>query len=265
MAARHSCQCYGDSSSACQTRQQQLLTSYRSSSSKVCESLLGCWLSNLNGSSPDITQLVEVQLVLVQPKLESLYNSNSSGRRRVLQIVPSLNEPIVDDSSDWGLENGQYTDTPKPLAPTPSVSVGMNGGISGDITSSPIAATPVENPGGIPAADPDRQSDDSGVAKPESGQVGSGWEAGSGTSGSNGSSSTGSSSSDGASSDGAVQMTGGNAPSSFWQCAGQAAVKADTTRKWADVDYNSQSLTLNTWIRVIQPTVNRQLKYARPG
>jgi hypothetical protein len=75
-----------------------------------------------------------------------------------------------------------------------------------------------------------------------------------------GSSSGGGSSSSGSGSSQDVQMTGGNAPASFWKCAGVAAVKADTTRKWADVDYNSKALTLATWLKVIQPTVRQAFR-----
>lgn len=296
MAQRHSCQCSddGDSSSACQLRQQQVLGSYTSSSKKVCQSLLGCWLSSLNSSSPDVTQLVEVQLVLVQPKMASLNKSRSTGRRRVLQILPSFNAPITDDSSTsssqspspassptvsssspavpdgYTFESGSYsTDSnsspPPPAAATPVPSVGMNGGIVGDDTSSsPSAAgSPVENPGGIPAAvNSGSQSTSGSQGSPvfESGTTTGDWnmEGGSTNSGSSssGNSSSSASSSSSSSDSGSVQMTGGNAPQSFWKCAGLAAVKADATRKWADIDYNSKSLTLTTWIKVIQPTVS---------
>jgi hypothetical protein len=42
----------------------------------------------------------------------------------------------------------------------------------------------------------------------------------------------------------------------FWKCVDDAAERADTTRKWADVDYNNKQLSLDTWLRVIQPVVS---------
>ncbi|KAF6254471.1 hypothetical protein COO60DRAFT_1703315 [Scenedesmus sp. NREL 46B-D3] len=316
MEARHSCQCSGGSTaSACQTRQQQLLAGFRGRS-KVCQSLLGCWLSNLNGSTPDILQLVEVQLGLVQPSMEvvrpgsntsssgspvaaaaintaealasSTNSSTPAGRRRALQQNLVLSNPVLDEpSSDsdsstvvatvpegYNFESGSYTSAPSAPASSsgPAPSVGMNGVILGDGAAAPPAGSPVEYGKNIPGVSNSGGSGSSGGMNPgynlEAGTAtdgsGSGWEfeqapldpdkvfgnsssgTGSGESSSGGSSSAGSSQE--------VQMTGGNAPASFWRCAGAAAVKADTTRKWADVDYNSKGLTLATWLRVIQPT-----------
>jgi hypothetical protein len=315
-------------------RQQQLLAGFRGSS-KVCQSLLGCWLSSLNGSTPDIMQLVEVQLGLVQPRLEVLRpgsnttssaaavaavavstkpaaspasssgtgssstakapaaasSSTTTGRRRALQQNLVLSNPVLDDASShmagtsavatmpdtpdgYNFESGSYN--PAPSAPASSSgaapSVGMNGVILGDGSAAPPAGSPVEYGKNIPGVS-SSGSGSSGGMNPgynlESGTgtatdgSGSGWELeqapldpdkvfGNSTSSSGGSSSG--SNSSGSSQD--VQMTGGNAPASFWKCAGVAAVKADTTRKWADVDYNSKGLTLATWLKVIQPTVS---------
>jgi hypothetical protein len=331
MEARHSCQCSGGgTAAACQMRQQQLLAGFRGSS-KVCQSLLGCWLSNLNGSTPDIMQLVEVQLGLVQPRLEVLRpgsntssgsvaavavstkaaaspasssstsgstakapaaasSSTTTGRRRALQQNLVLSNPVLDDASSqmadtsavatmpdgYNFESGSYTAAPSAPASSSGAapSVGMNGVILGDGTAAPPAGSPVEYGKNIPGVSSSGGSGSSGGMNPgynlESGTgtatdgSGSGWEFeqapldpdkvfGNSSSSSTGSSSGGSGSS-GSSQD--VQMTGGNAPASFWKCAGVAAVKADTTRKWADVDYNSKGLTLATWLKVIQPTVS---------
>lgn len=48
----------------------------------------------------------------------------------------------------------------------------------------------------------------------------------------------------------------------FWKCVDDAAERADTTRKWADVDYNNKQLSLDTWLRVIQPVVSCSARYA---
>jgi hypothetical protein len=287
MAARQSCQCTTSNSisesASCSQRQVALLTNFQGSSrDKVCSSLLGCWMSNLNSSSTDLTALVETQLLVVQPKLESLSSASSeatstssSGGRRLLQIPPSLSDPVLDDKSstsgDITPESGSYgsgTGSSSSAAGTPGV--GMNGVVTEDQTASSVTTnTPVENGNNVPAPSKTNGSANSNTSaglQLESGAVGNDWvleagpvdpdkvfgSSGSSTTGSGSSSSPTSSSSDSSS----VQMTGGNAPASFWQCAAAAAAKADTTRKWADVDYNSKQLTLAIWIKVIQPTVS---------
>eukprot|EP00883_Tetradesmus_obliquus_P010601 jgi/Sobl393_1/3315/SZX72431.1 len=337
MEARHSCQCSsGSTAAACQGRQQQLLAGFRGAG-KVCQSLLGCWLSNLNNTAPDVMQLVEVQLGLVQPRIEALRpgaNLTSSGtaaaiatpkagapapapasssssaakspaaapastttgrRRRALQQALVLSNPVLDDASSssmnaavatmpdgYNFESGSYgsaaPSAPASSSAAPAPSVGMNGVILGDGAAAPPAGSTVEYGRNIPGATSSSGGSSGGM------NPGYNFESGTGTgtggaatdgssSGSSGGSSggwefeqapldpdkvfgnssgSGSGSSSGSSSD--VTMTGGNAPASFWKCAGVAAVKADTTRKWADVDYNSKSLTLATWLKVIQPT-----------
>ncbi|WIA43174.1 hypothetical protein OEZ86_009685 [Tetradesmus obliquus] len=333
MEARHSCQCSsGSTAAACQARQQQLLAGFRGAG-KVCQSLLGCWLSNLNNTAPDVMQLVEVQLGLVQPRIEALRpgaNLTSSGtaaaiatpkagapapapasssssaaklpaaapastttgrRRRALQQALVLSNPVLDDASSssmnaavatmpdgYNFESGSYgsaaPSAPASSSAAPAPSVGMNGVILGDGAAAPPAGSTVEYGRNIPGAT-SSSSGSSGGMNPgynfESGTgTGTGGAATDGSSsGSSGGSSGGwefeqapldpdkvfgNSSGSGSGSSSDVTMTGGNAPASFWKCAGVAAVKADTTRKWADVDYNSKSLTLATWLKVIQPT-----------
>jgi hypothetical protein len=288
MAARQSCQCTTSTSNSisaaasCNQRQVALLTNFPGSSrDKVCGSLLGCWMSSLNSSSTDLTALVETQLLLVQPKLEGLSSasseattttSSSSGGRRLLQIPPSLSDPVLDDksstSSPISPESGSYgsgTGSSSSAAGTPGV--GMNGVVTEDQAASSVTTnTPVENGNNVPAPSKTNSSANSNTSaglQLESGAVGSDWVLEAGpvdpdkVFGSSGGTAAGSSSSSSSNSDSSsVQMIGGNAPASFWQCAAAAAAKADTTRKWADVDYNSKQLTLAIWIRVIQPTVS---------
>lgn len=282
MAARHSCQCSSSvassSSSAvtCNQRQTQLLASFPGASrDKVCSSLLGCWLSSLNSTSTDLTQLVEAQLLVVQPKIESLGSSSEAasssssgstgGRRRALLQAPSLSDPVFDDKSSSGdatPESGSYGPGGAGSA-AGAPAVGMNGVVTEDQAVDQVSSNaPVENGNNVPA--PGKSSGSSsagnGSLQLESGAVGGDWVLeqapvdpdkvfGSGPAAGSTPSSSGSSSS-------SVEMTGGNAPASFWQCAADAAAKADTTRKWADVDYNSKTLTLTTWLKVIQPTVS---------
>jgi hypothetical protein len=271
MAARQSCQCSSSvtsslsSAATCNQRQAQLLGSFPSSSrDKVCSSLLGCWLSSLNGTSTDLTALIETQLLVVQPKIESLGSASSDGgRRRTLLQAPSLSDPVFDDKSGAGdsftPESGSYGPGGSSSA-AGAPAVGMNGVVTEDQAADPVSSnTPVENGNNVPAPEKSTggSSNSNGSLQLESGTVGgdgvleqapvdpdkvfgSSPAAGGAPS----------------SSSGSVEMTGGNAPASFWQCAADAAAKADTTRKWADIDYNSKTLTLATWLKVIQPTVS---------
>jgi hypothetical protein len=299
MAARASCQCASSVASsssgtaACNQRNAQLLASFPGASrDKVCSSLLGCWLSSLNSTSTDLTQLVEVQLLVVQPTVEALGSSSSDdasssstttttsssspagGRRRraLQQIPPSLSDPVFDDKSGGAAGGDGYVPESGSYGPGSSTggagapAVGMNGVVTEDQAADPVSSnSPVENGNNVPA--PGKTSGGSGSSangslQLESGAVGADWvleqapvdpdkvfgsspaapsSPGSGSSGSG---------------SGVVEMTGGNAPASFWQCAADAAAKADTTRKWADVDYNSKTLTLAIWLKVIQPTVS---------
>lgn len=276
MAARQSCQCSGSTTASstpstvsCTQRQQQLQASFPGSSrGKVCSSLLGCWLSSLNGTSTDLTALVEAHLAVVQPKIESLSAAGSEpqagGRRRaLLQIPPSLSDPVLDDksgtSAGGSLEAGSYgpgSSSTSGAAP----SVGMNGVITDEQAAESVTTTtPVENGNNVLAPSKTNASSNSNsTLNLESGAVGGDWvlEQAPVNPDEIFSSSPAAGSSNGGSSDSSsVTMTGGNAPTSFWQCAGDAAAKADTARKWADIDYNSKTLTLATWLKVIQPTV----------
>lgn len=297
MAARASCQCASSVASAsssssaaatCNQRQAQLLASFPSASrDKVCGSLLGCWLSSLNSTSTDLTQLVEVQLMVVQPTIEALGSSSNSsdddassssssagGRRKraLLQIPPSLSDPVFDDKSGSTAGGDGYLPEAGSYMPGSGGStggagapaVGMNGVVTEDQTADQVSSnSPVENGNNVAA--PGKTSGGSGSSandslQLESGAVGADWvleQAPVDPDKVFGSSPAppSSPSSGGSSSSGAAQLTGGNAPASFWQCAADAAAKADTTRKWADVDYNSKALTLAIWLRVIQPTV----------
>eukprot|EP00879_Flechtneria_rotunda_P031138 GHRR01033990.1.p1 GENE.GHRR01033990.1~~GHRR01033990.1.p1 ORF type:complete len:302 (+),score=135.65 GHRR01033990.1:691-1596(+) len=183
MAARRSCQCGSSSSasSSCQLRQQQLLASY-GGSSKMCQSLLSCWLSTLNSSSFDLLQLVEVQLAVVQPKLQAMATaasggSNNGDRRRLLQDLPSMSEPVYSDQlggsagdSGYVLELGQYSNSSAATEGTSSTSnalVGMPGGIT-DETGSPAGGqSPVEMPGGVPSGGSGTGDADGGMGNPQ--------------------------------------------------------------------------------------------------
>jgi hypothetical protein len=251
---------------------------------------------------------VEVQLVVVQPKLEQLDSGSAvnSGRRRgllqaaasgdgssrqLMQGAPALSQPVLDDtastsgsSGDGGsvdgglmLESGSFEDATQPAASSNAPLIGMNGGVLNEAgTAGTTSHTPVENANNVPGLSAHKGSSSTGDGRDEleSGTInGNDWvsasttvdpdqlfgnsSAGSSAGGSNDNGSGGGGGSNaGDGGDSSVQMTGGNAPASFWQCAANAAVKADQTRKWADVDYNSKSLTLATWLKVIQPTVS---------
>ncbi|KAF8066288.1 NDB1 [Scenedesmus sp. PABB004] len=309
MAAQRSCQCSTASgeaaggAGACLVRQAQLLAGF-SGKPKVCQSLLGCWLSALNGSSPDVTQLVEVQLAVVQPALAALASpaagdgaaaaaaASPAGRRRrgLLQALPALSAPVTDDPAptpapvgpdDMGglmLESGSYPAAgvgggggaapSRAGAAAGGPSVGMNGVILSDdrgAAPSPVGS-PVEYGRNVPGL---QSTGGAGGSMNDAYQL----ESGSGGDGAawggdaapvdpdavfGGGSGAGSGAGAGGAGAGAAPAdaapAGGDAPASFWRCAGAAAAKADTTRKWADVDYNSKSLSLGTWARVIAPT-----------
>jgi hypothetical protein len=208
--------------------------------------------------------LIETQLIVVQPKVESLGSTSSDGgRRRTLLQAPSLSDPVFDDKSGAG---DSFTPEAGSYGPGGSSSsagapaVGMNGVVTEDQAADPVSSnTPVENGNNVPAPDKATGSGSisNGSLQLESGTVGGDWvleqapvdpDKVFGSSPAPGGAPS--------SSSGSVEMTGGNAPASFWQCAANAAAKADTTRKWADIDYNSKTLTLATWLKVIQPTVS---------
>jgi hypothetical protein len=246
------------------------------------------------GDAVDVPQLVEAQLAVVQPALTRLTAPMSAGSRRrsrsLLQTTASLSDPVLDDRSGGGsagvvapltpddiiFESGSLSGGSKPASTassgasrggTNTPQFGMNGVILSDEDAPKPTGSPVENPRNVRAP----------ILSGGSGGAGSGMnpgytpEAGSGVWGYEGATPTvdpdavfGSSggaaghtgAGDSASPNaGSVVPSGGSAPAGFWRCAGEAAVKADTTRKWADVDYNSGSVTLGTWLNVLQPAV----------
>jgi hypothetical protein len=223
----------------------------------------------------NLGQLVEVQLVQVLPQLQALWMDGSSpmpllraadisaattaapagtaaggggsGRRhkrRSLFGIPIMGGPVKEEGTvaqDDKMESGSVVclkncdGLPEGVAPPTAVlltgSVGQNIPITpeGQLPGTNIAT--VERDNSVGSYKP--------VFKPEAGTMPQTSNMSEGSGGGSGSS---------------PAPGGPVAPATFWDCVKEA--RADSTSKWADVDYNNKQLTLEAVLRVVQPVVS---------
>ena len=293
MLAETSCQCSGSTSSSCSAADMlhaadvaaaaaggangsTTLSTTGEASSAVCPSQLSCWMGGLQKQEGGIYlgQLVEVQLVQVLPQLQALWMDSSSpmpllraadisaattaatpvaaggssGRRhkrRSLLGIPIMGGPVKEEGN--AAQNDKMESAPVvclkncdglPEGVAPPTSILLTGGLGQNIPITPEGQLPGTN---IPTVERDSSVGSyKPVFKPEAGTMPQTTNMSVPPGGSSGS--------------GSPAPVGPVAPVTFWNCVKEA--KADSTSKWADVDYNNKQLTLEAVLRVVQPVVS---------